>query len=816
MARRDAASANVQRVEGMRGALGELDAARERLEREGRREPGLRAALEAQRADDELRSRLARDMARAQARLEGLAHLAELEGNSAELERQLLVEERRLDEASRRVALAQKDRESLLARANEHPEAERQAFEADALKDAAQRDLAGAQGQIAAFEAARGQRTRVEALQGEISLQDGVVKRLEEGLKRLRSSVDAGRASIEAAGGNEEALRRLQVERDEAQGRLDELAVRHDRLTRLRATLDEAVREQDERDAAYRRTRCAWEASREASRRAQRAYLDHQAGILARGLQEGEACPVCGSLHHPRPASLSSDVPGEGALQALKDEEEGARTRALADAQAASAARRSCEGARGTLAEALADADEEALLVARDVAAKDVAAAEEGIVRVKAELARVKALREDLSSLEEDERKTAGELAEAQRVAQGLRQELHTAQGRLAALEGELPAEGQTACQERLDSCARLARKAEADARAARELAEGKSDALRRAHDLEPRVAELARLQRDAAELAQAARDRLTQARARRDEARAAVGPDTEQEVRQRLAALSEELEASRGRLEAAREAWEACRGSQASARATIQSLERTTRQARELDLARERKLMDEAEAKRGALDARLQDLGARQGANLDLLAKARQALADSSSLERRYGTLRQLADTLTGDLVGKEKLSFERYVQTVYFDQVITAANRRLAVVTGGRYQLLRRTDVGRGKNVGLDLDVLDNYTGKSRSARTLSGGESFEASLSLALGLSDVVQGRAGGVQLDTMFIDEGFGTLDADALQAAVKMLSDLSSAGKLVGIISHVAELQSVIERKVVVTSGREGSSARVVA
>ena len=181
------------------------------------------------------------------------------------------------------------------------------------------------------------------------------------------------------------------------------------------------------------------------------------------------------------------------------------------------------------------------------------------------------------------------------------------------------------------------------------------------------------------------------------------------------------------------------------------------------------------------------------------------------------YGEVRSLAQTASGQLSGKERLSFETYLQARWFDRVIHAANRRLSVMTNGRFELERhrgqQTGTG-GSQSGLELDVRDTFTGKPRPASTLSGGESFKASLSLALGLSDVVQASAGGVQLDAMFVDEGFGTLDQESLELAVRTLSDLTGSNKLVGIISHVEELQESIGRKIVVEAGRDGSSVRV--
>lgn len=178
--------------------------------------------------------------------------------------------------------------------------------------------------------------------------------------------------------------------------------------------------------------------------------------------------------------------------------------------------------------------------------------------------------------------------------------------------------------------------------------------------------------------------------------------------------------------------------------------------------------------------------------------------------IEREYAAIKSLSDTANG------RLDFETYAQMAYFERVLRAANLRLKVMSQNRYVLLRKEEGGDGrKHMGLEIEVADSYTGKSRSANSLSGGESFMASLSLALGLSDVVQQSAGGIHLDAMFIDEGFGSLDAEVLELSVRTLSDMADGNRIIGIISHVAELRERIDKQVYVEKTHSGSKIRLV-
>lgn len=222
-------------------------------------------------------------------------------------------------------------------------------------------------------------------------------------------------------------------------------------------------------------------------------------------------------------------------------------------------------------------------------------------------------------------------------------------------------------------------------------------------------------------------------------------------------------------------------------------------------NLAAARQARDEADGHRADRERLLENhLAAR-----DRAARARQALQRTESAWRRIDRLAELAVGASGE---GGKLSFDRYVMGTIFRQVLDMANRRLDVMTGGRFQLLHSTDAGRKNAVaGLEIDVLDVATGKRRGCGSFSGGESFMVSLALALGLSDVVQSHAGGRRLDTLFIDEGFGSLDDGSLDSVIAVLQQLTEGNRLVGIISHVDKLEESIPQKLRVRSTPAGST-----
>ena len=276
------------------------------------------------------------------------------------------------------------------------------------------------------------------------------------------------------------------------------------------------------------------------------------------------------------------------------------------------------------------------------------------------------------------------------------------------------------------------------------------------------------------------------------------------------------ELESMKAALARSRLALQGCRTKRDEAEGRVKGLEKGLSGAEETDAEELKKEQAAASARKEALALERGVVAARLSVNhkaaAGLSAKSKE-LAEEEKLRR---LLKPLAETANGTLNGKPRIMLETYVQMACFERILQRANVRFMVMSSGQYELKRREneETLKGK-IGLDLDVVDHYNGTVRGVKTLSGGESFMASLSLALGLSDEIQSVAGGVKLDTLFVDEGFGSLDGESLEQALKVLASLSEGRRLVGIISHVGELRERIEKQIVVTkNGASGSEAEI--
>ena len=414
-----------------------------------------------------------------------------------------------------------------------------------------------------------------------------------------------------------------------------------------------------------------------------RAYLDAQAGILARTLVPGQPCPVCGATEHPCPAAAPEQTPDAAALK-----------RALADSDRAQKA-----------------------------------------------------------------------AAERSAQAAGLRGQLEA----LQALEAGLPAQEAALRQQQADIQDRAQEISALEARCA----ELDADALRRAKEL-PHADRAA---------AQRALD----------------------ETRTQCDALQQALDTAHARSSAAQSALAGLTGKRDALRAQLQA-------APPADIAALRAQRDELTARVEQLQKQINACAARLEQNRTARAAIDTQRQQHAAVRARWQWVHALAATANGAVPGKEKIMLETYIQTAYFDRILGRANTRLLIMSGGQYELRRCARAGDNRSqTGLELEVIDHYNGTARSVKTLSGGETFAASLSLALGLSDEVQATAGGVQLEAMFVDEGFGSLDSEALQQALAALVGVSGGNRIVGIISHVAELKDRIDRQIIVTKDRSGGS-----
>ncbi len=298
------------------------------------------------------------------------------------------------------------------------------------------------------------------------------------------------------------------------------------------------------------------------------------------------------------------------------------------------------------------------------------------------------------------------------------------------------------------------------------------------------------------------------------------LGTETKEEMEHYISELMKRKQMFETALQTAKENYETYRTQKAGLMASIETLQKQLAAAGEtVDIQEEEVL---ARMEKWQQDKK--DLGKKRdlkntavSANWDIYQKVTAKQENILTVEKKYIWMKALSDTANGMLSGKQKIELETYIQMTYFDRILRRANLRLLTMSSGQYELKREEDSEKRKEkVGLELCVIDHYNATERSVKTLSGGESFEASLSLALGLSDEIQSYAGGIQMESMFVDEGFGSLDEEALNQAMKALVRLTEGNRLVGIISHVSELKEQIERKIIVTKCRskDGISSHV--
>lgn len=669
-----------------------------------------------------------------------------------------------------------------------------------------------------------------ETGQGQRRLED--LRRRQEDLSaRLAGEREWLRASREAL----QASAGLSAEKQELLHRQEQVQKKQSALSGLLSDLDAWDRDGASLEAAqsaYERARKQAETLEADYSRKNRAFLDEQAGILARSLTEGQPCPVCGSLRHPAPAPLSGEAPTEAELESGRKAWEAAQRRAQEASRAAGEQKAALEERRRQLLRAMEDyVDAPALDSAGEQLSICLGEAAEELAGLHGALMELESQLTHRGELEEETARRERALAELEETAETLSKTMAREAAAQSGLEGrreQMEAGLRRELAAHLDACPLE----EAPAAAGQTLAESAGvlsslaereralqERLRRKRELEQRIPQeeqaLGALEDAGARLREelaADRSRQAEMAGQIESQRGRLPFPDEGQIRENIAALGQEREKLSQALAQAQDAAARRQRELAAADAAIGELQRLLEHAQALDpealeqqsQALTRQRAEAAEAQK-AVHARLT-------ANRTALKNIREKAADLEKLERQYTWTRALSNTVNGTLAGRGKVALETYVQMTCFDRILQRANLRLLVMSGGQYELKRRREAGdnRGQS-GLELDVIDHYNGSERDVRSLSGGESFKASLSLALGLSDEVQSSASGIRLDTMFVDEGFGSLDEESLAQALHALTGLAEGNRLVGIISHVAELKEKIDRQIIVTKDPSGSS-----
>lgn len=646
----------------------------------------------------------------------------------------------------------------------------------------------------------------------------GKLERAQAALADARGKTAYARAEAERLSSVPAALEAAKARAAKAEAALDNARKAVLRFDNLSEALQKA---QCACDTARKRYQERSEAFAQATKEhliAQRRRMDGQAGILAETLTPGEPCPVCGSTEHPRPAVSTSNVPSKAEVDRLakrRDEASLAAQRASNDAAAAGALVEKTKDELDYFVNENGGRDE--LSRQEDSKAGELDDAKSAVKSFEAKALALKKARSAQMDAEEAEGRAAETVELAERASQSAQTAWKSAEAAQTTLASSLPGISPDQADKDIESTLLRRQSAQQDLDKARR----ETNRFLKMKELAERLAQSSREAAEGRDQAQQrlseSRQKLSAAKAKQAELSSQLAHESQEEAKRAVSTLRNQLAELTRRKEAAAKTVHDCETEIARESSRYQALATQVEHSAAIDGTAEQERLAAAREE-GKLHAdRKEQIVARLSTNKRIAASLEEITRKSTDIEKRYASIAMLADTACGKLQGADRITFETYVQGIYFDRIIEAANRRLAVMSAGRYELVRRKDAlsKRGQS-GLDLDVFDNYTGKAREASTLSGGESFEASLSLALGLSDVVQESAGGVQLETMFIDEGFGSLDPDALQHAVKMLSSLYGGGKLIGIISHVEELKDAIDRKIVVSASRTGSTARIEA
>ena len=591
----------------------------------------------------------------------------------------------------------------------------------------------------------------------------------------------------------------------------------------------------------------------------EQAYLDGQAGILAADLQDGMPCPVCGSVHHPKLTQIPKEVPTEEQLKKQKKLTEAAEKVASdASVQAGEAAglvqrcrEELTEGVKSYAAQFLPQEEAEEIL-RKELPDHElclfVKNQESNVQTGLEEIQKQKKAYQDLLKKKEEfitqSEQHAKEFQKLQISLEKRKSQLESIQEQLQNQleEPVLTWIHEEGIRQRMKTDPELSQDHSSETVYQKEtcnvsqaLLQGKKavEWLKQQQNiLEQKQKDLTALleQRKLLEMqigktqtelttitdqinqnqqqTAAEKSRYEQMQKQRENMEKELGERTKEEILSQIQLKTEKQKKLEIHYKTVTEAREVLEKRMTELDSVIASLTEQLKESINISTEELNAQKENFAQQKKSLSANRDEIHARLEINSDMYEKIRRQQTELLKTETRWKWMKSLSDTANGTITGKARIMLETYIQMQYFDRILGRANIRLMTMSSGQYELVRRKEnKSRVGKTGLELDVVDHYNGTVRSVKTLSGGETFQASLSLALGLSDEIQSSSGGIQLDTMFVDEGFGSLDEDALDQAIRALKDLSQGSRLVGIVSHVAELKERIDKKIIVTKKR---------
>ncbi|SER00304.1 exonuclease SbcC [Butyrivibrio fibrisolvens] len=528
-----------------------------------------------------------------------------------------------------------------------------------------------------------------------------------------------------------------------------------------------------------------------------RLFLDAQAGILAEGLSEGEPCPVCGSTVHPHLAVLKQEVPLQKDVDDVMNRAEKQRALMQKAVSRASAKKAEVNKLFDTIIDDIKSYINKGIIEDIEDEHKDkIEAIDNGDISRSED----KSIASDKGDVSRHEDK-AGISSNISNIAAILSDEEEL---RSSKEKNEIPAGLSDSLGLEFDSLKKDLKDVTAVIKRLKEASDLLESLTSEIPAFEKSIKEVSQMQNENALSSKELETTITGLKVREKELKKSLTYESKEKALEHIKKLELEKEAID----------KAYKDADAKARDCEKKVQDLTGQIAALskNLAKGKsENLEELEERRSDLNKEYTDnnkllslVKNRIDNNKELKTKLLSLGTELETLEHELTYKKIISQTANGNLSGKAKIMLETYIQRSFFDRIINRANVRFMTMSGGHYELVRRDEDNIKSQSGLELDVIDHYNGGTRSVRTLSGGESFMASLSLALGLSDEIQRSAGGIQLDTMFVDEGFGSLDDATLDQAISSLASLSEGNRLVGIISHVGELKERIDKQLVVT------------